>query len=190
MLLWNMAQCIAPCSPAKIPIIMYVYQLYAACPSGHVPLLLCLGAYDSRSKMQGLWFSSVPVMIFLSSEEEGEVFKLRLWCATLLQNVKWLLSYSPISDMPNCSVRGCVTGGLRWQPLILFRFPLSPQSADWGRSCAGAITTNFYQINIAAQIFSKFGVEVHHWVGPVVARNSGRAKDLSILSTTGLNCGQ
>ena len=104
--------------------------------------------------------------------------------------------FGPLSDyfghsgIGHCIVRGFVMVGLRWQPLILFRSPLSPQSADWGRSCAGAITTNFYQINIAAQISRKFGVEVHSGVWPVVARESGQAKDVSVFCTTGLNCGQ
>ena len=80
--------------------------------------------------------------------------------------------------------------GLRWQPPILFRFPLSPQSADWGRSCAGAIITNFYQINIAAQISSKFRVKVQPQVLQIVAKGTGRAEEVSILSVFGLNCGQ
>ena len=69
---------------------------------------------------------------------------------------------------------GFVRMWLRWQPPILFRFPLPPQSAERGRSCADALDTNFYQINTAAQIYCNFPLEIRLGVKHLVAKTSSK----------------
>ena len=94
------------------------------------------------------------------------------------------LSFSPEDSLPSHPLvvilkiaqlgAGFVRMWLRWQPPILFRFPLPPQSAERGRSCADALVTNFYQINTAAQIYCNFRLEIRWGVEPLVAKTSSK----------------